>query len=283
MDEHADSSKWKGGSRMIRYAYCTGPGLYGPDELPIAMEDISSAGYSGIELNAHHVLSNDIRYIQELLEKFEIEMCSVLSGWLESDASVKKAEQVMMKTSELGVELISVLPPRRGKISWNSFMELLAKVLDLAQEREQTIALHHHGGCIVERPDEIRRVLSAEPRVKLLFDTSHYYPYGDVLKGIDELRDKIGYVHFNDVKVPEGFDEIIEEISNPPSNLDVLLNYISAFEDPGKGDIDLAAIFKKLSEFYDGWLSVEVINKRMTRSEHAKYNMEFIRSLSLAA
>jgi len=266
---------------MIRYAYNTAE--YDSDELPIAMEDISRAGYSGIELNPHHILSNDIRYIQELLEKFEIELCSVMSGWIESDAWVKRTEQVMMKTSELGIELISVLPGRRGKISWNVFMESLAKVLDLAQEMGQTMVLHHHAGCIVERPDEIRRVLSAEPRIKLLFDTGHYHPYGDVLKGIDEFKDRIGYVHLKDIKIPEGFDEIIEEVSNPPSNFDTVLNYHRAFRDLGEGDINFAAIFKKINEFYDGWVTVEVHNARMTRSEQAKYNMEFIRSLSLAA
>ncbi|MFC7009912.1 TIM barrel protein [Halalkalicoccus salilacus] len=142
--------------------------------------------------------------------------------------------------------------------------------------------IHHHGATAVEQPDEIRHYLDAIDDLELLWDTAHYYPYGenfpegDVTDGIERFADDIAYVHLKDVDPVKDFAANRDALSDADFHLDNVINYFRSFTDLGDGVIDFDAVYDALSEAgYDGHYTIEIENQTERSLVHAKQNYDY--------
>jgi len=239
--------------------------LYSQDEIELALDHVSRAGYQGIEFNQETIESQaGWESLKDALSTYDLEVCCIMSAYLESERSLMKIESSAEAANELDAEIIATLPPRREKVGWSRFVNLLEKAQRITEDYGLTFVLHNHIDSLVEKESEIEKVLGEVPDLKLLFDTAHYYPYGDVGQDMKSFKGKIGYVHLKDTEQPKG---------NQPED------YYQAFTDLGKGVIDFKAVLRELEKFYDGWITVEIENQRMDRFGHANYNLNYLRSI----
>lgn len=140
-----------------------------------------------------------------------------------------------------------------------------------------TPVVHHHGATEIEQPDEIERLLARGPdNLKLLFDTAHYYPYGEVAEGLRRFADDIAYVHLKDVNPPTSFQDHTNALSSGSYHLDDVINYFRAFTDLGDGVIDFEGVFRTLNDIhYDGPVTIEIENRTELPLVHAKQNFDY--------
>ncbi len=152
------------------------------------------------------------------------------------------------------------------------------------QETGLATVFHHHCAGFVETPAEIRRFLAlTDPDlVSLVFDTGHYaYGAGDcavVVEAMEELFDRIEYVHFKDCHPG------VAEMAGREA-----WDYFTAvgsglFCELGDGGIDFPAVVSFLrSRGYDGWAVVEqdVLPGMGSPRESAARNRAYLRRLGI--
>ena len=142
--------------------------------------------------------------------------------------------------------------------------------------------MHHHGATHAEQSDEIRQFLDAIDGLELLWDTAHWYPYGenfpegDVTDGIERFINDIEYVHLKDVNPIKDFAANRDALSHPNPHLDNVINYFRSFTDLGKGCIDFKGAYNALvNAGYDGHYTIEVENQVSKQLVHAKENIDY--------
>lgn len=262
--------------------------LYEANELEIAINDCAKAGYQGIEINPvlwgakKQTFVENIKKLKEKLINANIETACIMAGWLDRKEILKEIKTASETAVLLDAKLIGVLPPRRKRMGWVDFIKLLEESCRITKDYDLELTVHYHGGAMVENPEEIESMLEAAPRAKLLFDIAHYAHYApsrDVIEGIRKFKDSIGYVHIKDIAPGKNFDYVIEELSNPPSNMDAIFTYGRSFVDLGKGILNIKEILKEFSKFYQGWITIEIENLRMDRFEHARYNLDYAKKI----
>jgi inosose dehydratase len=123
--------------------------------------------------------------------------------------------------------------------------------------------------------------------LELLFDTAHYYPYGehfpdgDLTDGIERFADDIAYVHLKDVDPVKDFAANRDALSNADFHLDNVINYFRSFTDLGDGILDFEAIYDALAVAgYDGHYTIEVENQTQKPLVHAKENVDYWTALT---
>ena len=129
--------------------------------------------------------------------------------------------------------------------------------------------VHHHAGAHVEQPDEIRRWLEEGPEeFELLFDTGHYYAYGDVTEGIECFAAAVVYVHYTP---PSDSESHLANPSAGKADYDSIMTYVGAFTDLGEGALDFEDITAALGDVgYDGHRPVEVDTVDGSTRTHAQ-------------
>lgn len=166
-------------------------------------------------------------------------------------------------TCELGGSIIGD-PRRQGLVNnviplttgeWDHMVEGLHQAGTICRENGMKLVYHYHIGTVVERPDEIDRLMaSTDPDlVHLLYDTGHaYYGGYDPLELIHKHGDRIAYVHLKDIR-----QSVLNRVreSSIPFQASVILG---VFTVPGDGCIDFGPIFRELNDReYDGWMIIE--------------------------
>ena len=207
------------------------------------------------------------------------------------EIGLEKIQAVGAETvASLGGAFLGLLPPQRHRNDDESVEERLSLVADAAHEAGVIPVLHHHGATHVERPDEVRRFLDAVDGLKLLFDTAHWYPYGeyfpdgDVTDVVERFSDDIAYVHLKDVAPTTDFAENRDALSAPDPHLDNVINYFRTFTDLGDGVIDFGGVYDALREAgYDGHYTVEIENRTGKLLVHAKENRDYWRGVANGA
>jgi myo-inositol 2-dehydrogenase / D-chiro-inositol 1-dehydrogenase len=117
-----------------------------------------------------------------------------------------------------------------------------------------TPCLHQHVGSWIETPEETEAVLAAISPDLLLFgpDTGHLAWAGaDPADLIERHLDRVGAVHLKEY----GAGVAGQARTDRWSYREATARH--AFTEPGRGDVDFAAVLKVLSRF-DGWYVVEV-------------------------
>jgi inosose dehydratase len=135
---------------------------------------------------------------------------------------------------------------------WTTLLRNLDRLSARAAERGITAVLHPHVGTMVEKPDEVQRVLDGSG-IALCLDTGHLLIGGtDPAELTRQVPDRIAHTHMKDVdsryarRVQGGeltYTEAVRE---------------GMYRPLGSGDVDVAAIVSYLEGHgYDGWYVLE--------------------------
>jgi len=255
--------------------------LYDERALGTGFADIGACRYDGVEVGLPKLQGVGADRVETWLDTHDLDLYCVMSPWLESDAAVRRVVAAVETVAGLGADHLGLLPPQRHRVDAATVDPWLERVCDAAVDHGLDPVLHHHGGTVAERPAEIRRFLDAHEALGLLFDTAHWYPYGDhfpdgdVTDGVERFADDVAYVHLKDVAPPASFAEVRDALSAPEPSLDAVVDYFRAFTDLGEGVLDLPGCLAALDAAgYDGHYTVEIENERERPLVHAKQNID---------
>ncbi|PSP86399.1 xylose isomerase [Halobacteriales archaeon QS_1_68_17] len=257
--------------------------MYDADAVADGIADVGACRYDGVEIGLEKVRAVGPDRLADRLDEHDLDLYCVMSEWLTDADAVDRIVEAAPTVADLGAEFYGILPPQRGRQDEATLERWLADICGAAADAGLRPVLHHHGATMVERPAEIESWLDRAPDdLELLFDTAHYYPYGeaypdgDVTGGIERFADDTAYVHVKDVDPPAGFDDHTAALTAGEFHLDDVINYFRAFTDLGAGVIDFAAVREALSAAgYDGHVTVEIENETELPLVHAKQNFDY--------
>ncbi|HEU5386433.1 MAG TPA: TIM barrel protein [Streptosporangiaceae bacterium] len=142
--------------------------------------------------------------------------------------------------------------PDLDEAGWNTLLANLDRLTGLAAARGVRAVLHPHVGTMVERGDEVRRVLEGSA-ISLCLDTGHLLIGGtDPAELTRQAPERVAHTHFKDVS-----DQVAAQVRSGR------LTYTEGvrrgmYRPLGRGDVDFAAIVSHLrGRDYDGWYVLE--------------------------
>jgi inosose dehydratase len=244
--------------------------------------DFAACRYDGIEIGLGKVNAIGREQLAELLDEYDLDLYCIMAGWLNTEDDLQAAVDAAPLAADLGANFLGILPPPRGVVDDETFADWLDAIAEAASDAGVTPIVHHHAGAHVEQPSEIRRWLDDGPdNLELLFDTAHYYAYGDVQEGIERFADDIAYVHLKDIDPPAEFQTHVDNLTAGKKDYDSIINYIWAFTDLGQGVIDFGEVHDTLNSVgYKGHTTIEIENQREHPLVHAKENIDHLRSVT---
>ena len=135
---------------------------------------------------------------------------------------------------------------------WDLLLGALDEAVDFASAGGMSAVLHPHVGTVVERPEEIERVLEGAS-VPLCLDTGHVMAGGgDPVALARQAPARIGHVHFKDVH-----SDLARRVANGQLAFSDAVR-LGIFCVLGEGDVDVAAIVGALEgAAYRGWYVLE--------------------------
>jgi inosose dehydratase len=135
---------------------------------------------------------------------------------------------------------------------WSALVRGIAAIARLAEDRGLQVAVHPHHGTLVERAEDVERLLESSD-VGLCLDTGHLMVGGgEPLALARAAASRIVHVHLKDASTA-----LAEEVGAGR------LGYRDAvraglYRPLGDGDLDVAALVRALEESgYDGWYVLE--------------------------
>lgn len=240
------------------------------------LDDIRSLGLTGTEMGRKY--PSDVGLLKEELSKRGIKLVSQWKSVLFSDPAYRERELAAYRKHaiflrEMGGEVISTcevggslhFDPRRtpnereiiplDEAGWASLAEGLNEAGRIANTYGLKLTYHHHGGTVVETPEEIDKLMAlTDPAlVYLLFDSGHArYGGGDPLSVLRKHYDRIAYVHLKDVRI----DRLDAAKAAGADFVTCIRN--GTFTVPGDGGIDFGPIIGELVDRkYGGWAMLE--------------------------
>ena len=136
--------------------------------------------------------------------------------------------------------------------AWKTLFANLDRIRDEAGERGITATLHPHVGTVVEKTDEVERVLDGSS-VPLCLDTGHLLVGGtDPAELVARVPERIAHTHLKDVD-----SSLAARVRGGE------LTYSDAvrqgmYRPLGRGDVDIAGIVRQLeAKGYAGWYVME--------------------------
>jgi inosose dehydratase len=240
------------------------------------LDDIQRLGLSGTEMGRKY--PQDLAVLKQELASRGIQLVSQWKSVLLSDPSYREQELAAYRAhceflSEMGSKVISTaevggslhFDPRRtpnekevlrlDEDGWRSLAEGLNAAGSIAREFGMKLAYHHHGGTVVESPEEIDRLMElTDPSlVSLLYDTGHaYYGGADPLQVLRRHYDRIAYIHLKDIR-----PSVLAEARSEAADFVTCIRK-GVFTVPGDGCIDFAPIIAELVDRgYNGWAMLE--------------------------
>ncbi|NZA26888.1 myo-inosose-2 dehydratase [Luteimonas sp. SJ-92] len=248
------------------------PELGGDTPLARILADIRDIGFAGVELGGR--FPRAAAELRPLLTGYGLDL---IGGWysgalLARDATAEIAAlqphlrllEAMGSTAFVFAETSNAVhgdravpltgAPRLEEGAWAEFGARMTEVADHVQGHGLRFAYHHHLGTVVERAEDLERLLRhTGDSVGLTLDTGHA-----ALGGIDPLQviaahpRRIAHVHCKDVR-RAAFERLREDGA---SFLDGVLG--GMFTVPGDGDLDYAPVMRALAGIgYSGWIVIE--------------------------
>jgi inosose dehydratase len=169
-----------------------------------------------------------------------------------------RAEQILAAGGEVAVLAAATgtvgydTRPELAETGWTTLLSNLDRVAAAAGERGLRAALHPHVGTVIERRDEVLRVIDGST-VPLCLDTGHLLVGGtDPAEVVSLAAERVALVHLKDVRAELAARVRFGELSYTDA--------VSAgmYTPLGDGDVDFAAIVGGLSGAgYDGWYVLE--------------------------
>ena len=248
------------------------PELGGDTTLETCLEESRAAGFTGTETGVKFPM--DPKVLGPILKKFDIKL---VSGWFSGqlmDVSLeeekRRIEDQLVTFKALGAPVIVYAEttgtvqadksaplstrPRMPEADFPAYGKKLTALAEYLAERGVPMAFHHHMGTVIEREDEIDRLMdNTGPAVGLLVDTGHMtYAGVDVLRCTKRNAGRINHIHCKDVR-----GEVLKKAkAKDLSFLDAILEGV--FTVPGDGMIDYRPFAKLVADAgYEGWVVVE--------------------------
>ncbi|SEN75191.1 myo-inosose-2 dehydratase [Paenibacillus sp. OV219] len=249
--EHGDATKFEQIVDEIQKLGLTGTemGRKFPTDQQVLKQELASRGIS-LTSQWKSVLFSDPAYHETELEayrahaKFLKEMGSTVISTCEAGGSLHFDPR--QSPSEV---------QRLNEEQWEALAKGLNAAGAIAQEYGLKLTYHHHGGTVVERPEEIDKLMElTDPSlVYLLFDTGHaYYGGANPLSVLQKHYDRIAYVHLKDIR-----PEVLAEARAEKADFITCIRK-GVFTVPGDGCIDFAPIINELvGRNYEGWALLE--------------------------
>lgn len=250
-----------------------------------AIKDIAELGFEGIELPVEKLLFSDLNWneISALLNDYNISIAAVYQtlrlGYNDDILSKYEFDRCMALLAvakKTGIKyLILGDPPMAANNNCNRLAESLEKIGYFARSEGVRLCYHPHRGSIIERQEQIDRLLSltSADRVSLCFDTGHIlWGGGDPASLLRKYIDRIAYIHLKDIRknhfsLLEISYELFKVMQMNRQRMDKLKYVGQRFlnrETPiiteiGKGDVDFEAIAESLYDLnYNGWITIEL-------------------------
>ncbi|WNR43129.1 myo-inosose-2 dehydratase [Paenibacillus roseipurpureus] len=264
------------------------------------VDDIQALGLKGTEMGRK--FPADVDVLKKELSDRGISLVSQWKSVLFSDPAYRDEElaayrmhveflkamgSTVISTAEVGGSLH--FDPRRtpnekevlrlDEAGWQSLAEGLNRAGAIAQEYGLKLSYHHHGGTVVESPEEIDKLMElTDPSlVYLLFDTGHaYYGGADPLSVLRKHYDRIAYIHLKDIR-----QAVLDEARAEQVDFVTCIRK-GVFTVPGDGCLDFAPIFNELlTRGYQGWAMLEGEQDPAAHNpyDYAKQALTYIQSL----
>ena len=249
------------------------PELGGDIPLEQCLSEMAEAGFTGTELGTKYPREPEI--LVPLLKSHGLVLAS---GWFSGNLMTNTAEQEI-EAMQTHIKLLKTAGCKAmvyGEVSnsvhgditipvskrviltpeqWAEYGRKITIVADhLLNEHGIKLSFHHHVGTICETEADIDTLMEATgPSVFLTLDTGHItYGGGNPVNIIDRWGDRIGHMHFKDLRL-----EVMEASrAADKSFLNAVLDGV--FTVPGTGDVNYDDVFTALkARDYEGWLLVE--------------------------
>ncbi len=250
----------------ISWGVCEVPG-WGL-ELPVdrVLAEMAELGLRATELGSDGYLPSDAEALREVCDRYELEMLGgfvplVLHDPAERDATLAAANRAAALMGGAGGTMFVTSmvttwdwAPRIevDAAAWDHAAMMLDEVESVVAGYGMRQAIHPHLGTMIERPTDVRNVLSRS-EVGWTFDMGHLLIGGyDPMEFLADARDRIIHVHLKDVHLNKaapvfaGEQTIMQGVQN------------GMFCPMGDGDVPVAAAVTELERTgYDGWYVLE--------------------------
>jgi inosose dehydratase len=252
--------------------------LYTVHQLEGAIQELTDAGYQGIELQPHltSLLMSDPRMVEPLLASRELRVSAVMVGYLFDDETLRRNRLGVELAQTLGAERLIILPPKPEMADVELFGELVRQLASHSAEAGVGLSIHHHAGTVLDTPDRIAAFLadSGDGTVGLCLDPAHYALFADdEADAAARYAAAVNYVHVKDLARRAGDLGFVPSVNNAQQS----------FRQPGDGVLDLPGVLEALrSGGYDGWLSVEIENFYRPRVEAIASSRRYLEALAYA-
>ena len=145
--------------------------------------------------------------------------------------------------------------PVLSEEEWSTLLANLTNLEAVAAEYGVKAVIHPHVGTVVERPEDIQRVLEGS-EIGFCFDTGHMMIGGtDPVEFAQKHAARIGHVHLKDVRKSVAERVIAGELTYYQGVVEGL------YAPLGQGDVDVATILGSLKKAgYNGWYVLEQDN-----------------------
>jgi len=220
-----------------------------------AIDDISSLGYTGIQLRSNVLAQFGERPadLRALLAKHGLTFVALSSGSIRVDnpdsaamidAHVRNA-RFLRDAGGLYLQLTVDRPTARAvaDADYVNAGRLLAEIGRRTADLGIPLGFHPHMGSLAERPGELDRVMDAADSryVRLLLDVAHYSQGGgDSVGAIRRYRDRLLFLHIKDVRTASSANGY-------------------QFVELGQGRVNVRDVFAALTEVsFRGWAVVEL-------------------------
>lgn len=248
------------------------PELGGDTPLENCLSEARQAGFSGIEKGNKFPAEADA--LREVLDRHDLQL---VSGWYGAELRHRTVEQEIASVrphlellKACGCEVMVFAEtsgsvqgrrdvpvanrPVMGESEWPVFLERIDALGGWMARQGVRIAFHHHMGTVIERADEIGRLMDGtSEHVGLLLDTGHLtFAGADPTAVARRWARRINHVHAKDVRP----DVLARARNGNWSFLDSVI--AGVFTVPGDGAVDFVGALRPLAQArYDGWLIVE--------------------------
>jgi inosose dehydratase len=167
------------------------------------------------------------------------------------DAYVAARAEVLVLAAVTGADGYDARP-QLDQAGWKTLLTNLDRLHDTAADRGIRAVLHPHVGTMIEKADEVARVLDGST-IPLCLDTGHLLIGGtDPMELARTAADRITHTHLKDVHA-----EYAERVQSGE------LTYTEAvaqgmYTPLGTGDVDIAGVVSHLLDHgFDGWFTLE--------------------------
>lgn len=247
----------------ISWGVCEVPG-WGHQLAPErVLGEMRDAGLTATELGPAGFLPDDPEERGRLLRAYGLELMGAFVPVVLHDPDADPLPEVERALDRLGGDAVLVLAAATGlhgydarpaldTRAWAALLSNLDAIAARATARGRVVALHPHVGTVVERRDEVERVLGGSV-VPLCLDTGHLLVGGCDPAWLTRFAARrIAHVHLKDVDAALAARVRSGEVAYARGVRDGLYRPL------GEGDVDISGIVRTLEGAgYEGWYVME--------------------------